>query len=109
MTSPFAGWSAHEIIGPLNRREVRAALLEYNIERSCFRTWNTIEEMVLKSGDDVKTTLYESGLAKANVEKQHQLIGVKRHREAMAMARNVRRHIGKSSFNERRKELIENI
>lgn len=92
--SPFAGWSAHEIIGPLNQREVRTALLEYNIERSCFRSWNTIEQMVLKSGDDVKRVLYESGVTKANIEKQHQVIGLKQHREAMAMVQNVCRHIG---------------
>lgn len=105
MTSSFAGWSAHQIIGTLNRNEVRAALLEFKMEKSSFRTWDTIEKMILESSDDVKRVLYECGVTKANVERQHQISGLKQHREAMAMARNIRRHIGDylSSFHIKKK------
>ena len=71
MTSFFSGWSAHEIIGPLNKSEVRAALLEYTIEKSHFRTWNSIESFVLSSCDEIKNVLYEAGMAKAKVEEDH--------------------------------------
>jgi hypothetical protein len=36
MSSLFDGWSAYDIVGPLNKKEVRAALLDYEIEKSCF-------------------------------------------------------------------------
>jgi hypothetical protein len=54
MISFFDNWSAHDIIGPLNKREVCAALLDFEIERKYFRTWDTIEEMVVNSTDEVK-------------------------------------------------------
>lgn len=98
MTSPFAGWTAHQIVGPLNKKEVDAALVEFKIERSSFRTWNTIEQMIMSRGDNVKGTLYKCGVAKANVEKQQELIGIKRRQEAKAMARNVHRHLSDFFF-----------
>jgi hypothetical protein len=94
MMLPFADWSAHKIIGPLNQREVHAVLLEYNIKRSSFHTWDIIKRMILHSGDDVKMVLYESGKGKAVIEEQHQAADVKRHQEAKAMAWNVWWHIG---------------
>ena len=95
MTSFFSGWSAHEIIGPLNKSEVRAALLEYTIEKSHFRTWNSIESFVLSSCDEIKNVLYEAGMAKAKVEEDHRNVVRKRRREDLAMIRNVRRRISK--------------
>ena len=50
--------------------------------------------MILNSDDDVKVALFECSIAKWNVEEQHQLIGLKRRREAKAMSWNVQRHIG---------------
>ena len=94
MSSPFNGWTAHEIIGPLNRSEVRAALLDYGIQRNCFRTWNAIERLVLESSDEVKNILYQCGMTKARVEEQHRLAVAKRHREDLTMTRNVRRRLG---------------
>lgn len=94
MTLTFDGWSAHEIVGSLNKKEVRAALLDYGIERSCFRTWDTIEEMILSSTDEVKEVLYRSGVAKGNVEEEHRNVMRKRRREALEMSRNVRRRLG---------------
>jgi hypothetical protein len=38
--------------------------------------------------------LYESGKVKGLVEEQHQLAGIKRRREAKAIAWNVCQHIG---------------
>jgi hypothetical protein len=49
----------------------------HNPEKSCFWTWNTIEKMFLCSGDDVKSVLYESGVVKVIIERQHQLVGIK--------------------------------
>ena len=74
MTSIFDGWSAHDIVGCLNKREVRAALLDYDIDRSCFRTWDSIEEMILKSSDEVKEVLYQSAVTKGNVEDEHRSV-----------------------------------
>ena len=99
MSSPFQGWSAHEIVGPLNRSEVRAALLDHGIQRNCFRTWNTIERMVLESSDEIKTILYQCGLTKAKLEEQHRLMVAKRHREDLMMTRNIRRRLGFFNFN----------
>ena len=93
MSSIFNNWSAHDIVGPLNKSEVRAALLDYPIERSCFRTWDSIESMILSSSDEVKSILYQSGVAKARVEEEHRVLVHKRHREAETMSRNVRRHL----------------
>lgn len=94
MSSSFDGWSAHDIVGPLNRSEVRGALLDHGIQRNCFRTWNTIERMVLESSDEIKNILYQCGLTKARVEEQHRLVVAKRRREDLLIARNVRRRIG---------------
>ena len=100
MASMFTsnGWTAHDIVGPLNKKEVRAALLDYEIERSSFRTWDSIEEMVLTSSDEVKNVLYESGLAKKKVEEEAEKVARKRRAEARAMSRNVRRRIGREIF-----------
>ena len=94
MTSFFNGWTAHDIIGPLNKREVRAALLDYSIEKSCFRTWDSIEDMILHCSDDVKNVVYQSGVVKARVEEEHRKEVHKRRREAEIMSRNVRRRLG---------------
>ena len=98
MTSSFHGWSAHEIVGSLNKKEVRVALLDYEIDRSCFRTWDSIERMILESSDDVKETLYRCGLAKGKVEEEHRMMIRKRRREELQMSRNVRRRSGKRSY-----------
>jgi hypothetical protein len=36
MSFSFAGWSAHNIVGPLKKSEVHASLLEYGIEKAKF-------------------------------------------------------------------------
>jgi hypothetical protein len=95
MSSFFAGWSAYDIVGPLNKSEVRSALLDYDIERRCFRTWDSIEQMIFKASDEVKHVLYQCSLAKKKVEEQHRLEMLKRHRENDTMTRNVRRRLGK--------------
>ena len=46
----------------------------------------------------MKGTLYKCGVAKVNVEKQHELIGIKRHQEVKAMARKVHRHLSDFFF-----------
>lgn len=94
MSSTFNGWSAYDIVGSLNRKEVRAALLDFNIERGCFRTWDTIEDMILASSDEVKSVVYESALAKKKVEEQHRTEILKRKREEEFTARSVRRRLG---------------
>lgn len=91
----FEGWSAHNIIGTLNKAEVEAALLDFKKPASSFRTWDSIEAMIMSSSDDVKTILYQSAIAKKDVEKQHEANVLKRRREARAMVRNVRRRLGK--------------
>ena len=91
----FNGWSAYDIIGTLKKSEVRAALLDYSIERSCFRTWDFIEDMLMNSSDDVKSAVYRSQMAKANVEEEHHISTMKRHREAQEMSRKVRRCLGR--------------
>jgi hypothetical protein len=94
MMSFFDGWTAHAIVGPLNKKEVRTALLDYGIERLCFRTWDTIEQMILNSSDEVKKILYESGVSKRIVEEQHRSATLKRRREERSMRRIVRQRIG---------------
>jgi hypothetical protein len=80
----------------VNRRDNgrRRVLLEYPIERSCFRTWDTIEEMILKSSDEIKDVVYRSGVAKAKIEEEHHNMVLKRKRENQVMRRNVWRRIG---------------
>lgn len=94
MSSFFEGWTAHDIIGTLNRREVIAALLEQEIPPSSFRSWDSIGQMIMSSSDDVKMILHESAIAKKDVEDQHQATLLKCRREARAMVRNVQRHLG---------------
>lgn len=94
MSSFFDGWTAHDIIGTLNKREVETALLDQKVPPSSFRSWNSVERMILSSSDQVKTILYESAIAKKDVEDQHQAMVSKRRREARAMVRNVRRRLG---------------
>lgn len=93
-SSFFNGWSAHDIIGSLTRTEVRLALLDHGIRPNCFRTWDAIEAMIMTSSDEVKSVLYQSAIAKSNIEEQHRLTTLKRQREARAVARNVRRRLG---------------
>ena len=71
MESSFENWSAHDIVGPSNRAEIQSALLDFEIEKKCFRTWNSIEEMILSSSDAVKRVVYESSLVKRKIEEQH--------------------------------------
>ena len=54
----FNSWSAYDIVGTLKKSEVCAALLDYSIERSCFRTWDFIEDILMNSSDDVKSAMY---------------------------------------------------
>ena len=77
MLSFCAGWSAHDIIRLLNRKEVHAVLVGFEVGRVSFRTWDDIGEMILNSDDDVKVALFECSIAKWNVEEQHRLIGLK--------------------------------
>ena len=94
MTSIFNGWSAYDIVGSLNKKEIRALLLDYDIERGSFRTWDAIEDMILASSDEVKNVVYQSALAKRKVEEQHWIEILKRKREEELQARNVRRRLG---------------
>jgi hypothetical protein len=94
MTSHFDGWTAHAIVGPLNKKEVQTALLDYGIERSSFRTWDSIEHMILNSSERVKQTLYECGEVKRNVEEQHRLATLKRRHDERSIRRIVRRRLG---------------
>jgi hypothetical protein len=94
MTSKFQGWTAHEIVGCLTKKEVRAALLDYEIERAHFRTWDTIEEMIYKCSDEIKEVLYRTGVAKGNIEEEHRAVMRKRKREEVERRRNVRRRTG---------------
>ena len=64
----FDGWTAYDIIGPLNKREVRAVLLDFEIQKSNFRDWDSVERMILGSSDEVKNVLFRCGEAKRNVE-----------------------------------------
>ena len=98
MSYDFTGWSAYDIVGPLNKREVHSALLDFEIEKSCFRTWDSIEAMLMRSCDVVKGVVYESSMAKRKVEEQHRLAVLKRKREEQSMVRNVRRRLGEFFF-----------
>ena len=94
MSLSFIGWSAYDIVGPLNKREVQAVLLDYGIEKKWFRSWDSIEEMIMRSSHEVKTVLYESSMAKKKVEEQRRIAELKRKRESETMARNVCRQLG---------------
>ena len=75
----FNSWSAYDIVSTLKKSEVRAALLDYSIEQSCFRTWDSIKDMLMNSSDDVKSAVYQSQMAKANVEEEHCISTMKQH------------------------------
>jgi hypothetical protein len=96
--SSFENWAAYDIVGPLSKAEVKAALLDYGFERKRFRTWDSIEELVLTGSDEVKNVLYQSAVAKRNVEEQHCIELHKRRLEDQKMQRNVRRRIGLCSY-----------
>jgi hypothetical protein len=98
MSSFFSGWSAHEIVGPLKKQEMRVSLLDYGIEKAKFRTWDTIERMVLESSDEIKMVLYQNGEAKRKVEEDHRACVGKRHRETQTMRINVRRRLSDFFF-----------
>lgn len=98
MSSAFYGWSAHDIVGPLTKGEIRSALLEFEIEKSSFRTWDSIEDMILRSSDEVKVVLYESGMAKKKIDEQHRIAVIKRKREEETITRNVRRRLGEKDI-----------
>jgi hypothetical protein len=93
MCSFFEGWSAHDIVGSLNKAEVRSALLDFDLEKSCFRSWNSIEHMILNTSDDVKNAIYQSALAKEKVEEHHRRAMLKRKREYEMIVRNMRRRM----------------
>lgn len=94
MTLIFNGWSAYNIMGSLNKKEVCAILLDYDIKRSCFRTWDTIEDMILASSDEVKSVVYESALVKRKVEEEHRVEVLKCKHEEKQMVRNVHWWLG---------------
>ena len=94
MPSLFDGRSAVDIVGSLNKKEVRALLLEHGIEKSCFRSWDAIEDMILGASDEVKNIVFQGAKAKGDIEEQHRHEVRKRHVEAQALMRNVRRRIG---------------
>jgi hypothetical protein len=94
MISSFDGWSAYDIVGPLSKAEIRAILLDYGIERKWFRSWNSIEEMLLGSSDEVKRVVYRSAVTKRNVEDAAHYEMKKRKREARKEDRSVHRCIG---------------
>lgn len=96
MASFFDGWSAVDIVGSLNKREVRVLLLDYGIKRSCFRSWDAIEEMIMGASDEVKDVIYRSAKTKENIEEQHRFEMRKRHLESQTMMRDIRRRIGLS-------------
>ena len=98
MSSFFAGWSAYDIVGPLNKREVRGALLDFDIEKKWFRSWDSIEDMILNASDDVKNALYQSAMVKKKVEERHRMDVLKRRLDYQTMVRNVRRRLGECIF-----------
>ena len=98
MESSFENWSAYNIVGPLNRAEIRSALLDFEIEKKCFQTWSSIKEMILLSSDAVKRVVYDCSLVKRKIEEQHRQEIVKHKREDQALARNVRCRLGKLFF-----------
>ena len=94
MSSFFDGRSAYNIVGCLSKREVQSVLLDYPIEKRWFRSWDTIEEMILTSSDEVKNVVYRSAITKKKIEDEHRKEVEKRRVESRKMSRNVRRHIG---------------
>jgi hypothetical protein len=94
MDSKFKDWTAYDIVGPLNKREVRAALLDFKLEKGCFRTWDTIEMMLGTCSDEVKTVIYDSAMSKKAAEESHRIDVLKRRRETKTFECNVRRRIG---------------
>jgi hypothetical protein len=98
MTSSFENWSAYDIVGPLNRAEVRAVLLDYGFERKHFRSWNSIETLILSSSDEVKNVVFECAEAKRKVEEDHRRVVLKRRLDDQTFRRNVRQRIGSFFF-----------
>ena len=94
MSLSLSSLSVTDIVGPLNKMEVQAALLDYEIEKKCFQSWDSIEEMIWGASEDVKRAIYESAVAKKNVESQGWIVELKRRREHLAMTRNVCRRLG---------------
>ena len=94
----FEGWLAYDIVGPLNKREVQAALLDFPIERGAFRTWDSIETMIMSSSDEVKDVVYRCSLVKRKVEEEHRQAVIKRKREEDVRSRNIRRRLGEFFF-----------
>ena len=94
MSSFFEGWTAYDIVGCLSKREVQSVLLDYPIEKRWFRSWDTIEEMILMSADNVKNVVYQSAIAKKKIEDEHRKEVERRRIESQRLARNVRRYIG---------------
>ena len=94
MPTFFDDRSAVDIVGSLNKKEVRALLLDYGIKKACFRSWDAIEEMILGASDEVKNVVFQGAKAKGDIEIQHQHEVRKRHVEAQASMKNVRRRIG---------------
>ena len=50
--------------------------------------------MILTSSDDVKRVVYETAMAKKNIEEQHRLAVRKHHLETQNMERNTCRRLG---------------
>jgi hypothetical protein len=98
MSSAFYGWSAYDIVGLLTKKEIRSALLDFQIEKSCFRTWDSIEDMILTSSDEVKAVVYESAMAKKKIDEQHRIAVLKRKLEDQTIARIVRRRLGEKDY-----------
>jgi hypothetical protein len=94
MSFSFKDWSAYDIVGPLNKAEVRSVLLDHGFERKCFRSWNSIEELILSTSDEMKNIVYQSAVAKKRVEEQHQKVVLKRRLEDQKFRRNVRQRMG---------------
>jgi hypothetical protein len=93
MSSFFKNWTAHDIVGPLNKAEIKAVLLDHGFERIRFRTWDSIEELILTSSDEVKKIVYESAVAKKKIEDQHQMEVRKRRLEDQKFERKVRQKL----------------
>ena len=53
-----------------------------------------IEEMIWGASEDVKRAIYESAVAKKNVESQRRIVELKQRQEHLAMTRNVRCRLG---------------
>ena len=68
MPTFFDDRSAVDIVGSLNKKEVRALLLDYGIEKACFQSWDAIEEMIFGASDEVKNVVFQGAKAKGDIE-----------------------------------------